>query len=380
MLVFSRVLNTNILYRKVNLQRGIVENKNVKVYENDNKSHIHYTIKKLLQSGNINFMVGSGASYPAIQVLGNKESEIREAIKNDNPLEAKKITYEFLKTIQEPTNILLEEKSEDEKQVKDNQEVTSSYYTFINVLKQILIDRRTSLLPKQINIFTTNYDLFIEKASEEIPALRVNDGFHRMPSLTNTFKFSVQHFFDETFNSGNLYNYRVQIPVINLIKIHGSLSWHRVEEDIIYRISKIENLPPDPNETQLDEYLKKFAIVLPQSHKFHETVMDRFYYDLLRTYSNELDRENTVLFIFGFSFADEHIYDITIRALKNPTLTVVIFAFCKNNVDDFQAKFKAHKNVIIIAPEDASKINFQVFNSVLSDSIGYSPEETHDNQ
>ena len=55
--------------------------------------------------------------------------------------------------------------------------------------------------------------------------------------------------------------------------------------------------------------------------------MDSTYYELLRIYNNELDREGTLLVSFGFSFGDSHILGITKRALKNPTLKLVAFAF-----------------------------------------------------
>ena len=45
-------------------------------------------------------------------------------------------------------------------------------------------------------------------------------------------------------------------------------------------------------------------------------------------YSNELEKENTALFALGFSFADEHIQEITLRsANSNPTLGVFIVAY-----------------------------------------------------
>ena len=37
------------------------------------------------------------------------------------------------------------------------------------------------------------------------------------------------------------------------------------------------------------------------SKKFGETVLERYYYDLLRIYANELDRNNALLLVFGFS-------------------------------------------------------------------------------
>ncbi|WP_228715105.1 hypothetical protein [Klebsiella pneumoniae] len=42
-------------------------------------------------------------------------------------------------------------------------------------------------------------------------------------------------------------------------------------------------------------------LVLPRKDKFRETLLENVYYDLLRTYSNELDKEGSLLIVFGFS-------------------------------------------------------------------------------
>ena len=51
-------------------------------------------------------------------------------------------------------------------------------------------------------------------------------------------------------------------------------------------------------------FVDAYAVVLPQTKKFHTTLMDSTYYELLRIYANELDREGTLLVSFGFSFGD----------------------------------------------------------------------------
>ncbi|MGH2509214.1 MAG: SIR2 family protein, partial [Ktedonobacteraceae bacterium] len=109
------------------------------------------------------------------------------------------------------------------------------------------------------------------------------------------------------------------------------------------------------------------AVVLPQAAKFRETLMDRTYYDLLRIYANSLDRENTVLITFGFSFGDEHIRDITMRALKNPTLRLMIFAFNSAARDSFAKMFQQYSNVEIVARGDEEELHFDCFNELLSD-------------
>ena len=87
--------------------------------------------------------------------------------------------------------------------------------------------------------------------------------------------------------------------------------------------------------------------------------------------------ENALLFVFGFSFADEHILDITRRALRNPTAKVVMFAYSQSDAVDFEAKFSAHRNVLVIKPKEGQSIGFPELNS-LFDMIGTTPEAIHD--
>lgn len=103
---------------------------------------------------------------------------------------------------------------------------------------------------------------------------------------------------------------------------------------------------------------------------------DRTYYDLLRIYANELDKENTLLLVFGFSFADEHLRDITLRALKNPTLKLVIFAFNVDESKKFKAHFDGFYNVTIIHPVAGEVFGFDKLNSTLIDVIQHQ-EDLH---
>ena len=70
-------------------------------------------------------------------------------------------------------------------------------------------------------------------------------------------------------------------------------------------------------------------------------------------YSNELEKENSVLFVLGFSFADEHIREITKRvANSNPTLLICIFAYNESSKTDTEQKLNLgeikFKNVEVI--------------------------------
>lgn len=69
-------------------------------------------------------------------------------------------------------------------------------------------------------------------------------------------------------------------------------------------------------------------MINPRKTKFRESVIDLHFYELMRLYSNNLECASTLLMAAGFSFADEHIAKITVRAANsNPTLLVLIFAY-----------------------------------------------------
>ena len=137
----------------------------------------------------------------------------------------------------------------------------------------------------------------------------------------------------------------------------------------------------DPSVQTFMEAYEKLSIVNPNKDKFRHTLLNQTYYEMLRIYSNELEKENTVLFVMGFSFADEHIREITLRAANsNPTMMIYIFAYSSKSKADIQSKFDSknikNKNIVIVGPEtkedgddkfkyDLETINAQIFDCLL---------------
>ncbi len=346
----------------------------INVSNNDDKSNLNVILRKSFQSANINFLIGSGCSSPAIKPSGEVEKEICNLLDEGKELEAEKLMCKFLKPIAESNDKLIGGN------VDENTTTTlNNYKTFLGNIIQILTRRKSNILLKQANIFNTNYDLFITKASEEIgSSLRLHDGFDRNPKLDSRFKFSTTEFFNIVYNKGNLYNYQVEIPSLNLIKLHGSLSWEKSDTDIIFQIkgNSLEKLKDNIQGIQdaktnkddikllslLKEFSNQFYIILPVKDKFRDTLLNRVYYDLLRIYANELDKENTLLIAEGFSFEDEHILDITRRALKNPTLHLIISCYEKANVEIYEQKFGQYNNIYLVYNEDGI-LDFSEFNN-----------------
>jgi len=321
---------------------------------------IRKNLARSFQSGRINFLIGSGATLPAIPLAGTMENDIALLLASGREQDAALLMYEFLSKIQVPTNKLIREDPD-----VNNSQTSAGYAKFLGILEIILAERRTTLLPKQATIFTTNYDLFFEKASVMFPGLKLNDGFTRVPSIDNKMSFSSRNFFNVTYNTGNLYDYKVEVPSINVVKLHGSFSWKKDSDEIIFQVAERDLLPPTKTPGDIKTFIERYAVVLPQAAKFRTTLLDRTYYDLLRIYANELDRENSALITFGFSFGDEHILDITKRSLKNPTLRLIIFAFDSAAAEAYGHRFDGYNNVEIIGPPVGSNLGFEQFNEAM---------------
>ncbi len=346
-------------------------------------------LKQLIQSSHINFLYGSGLSRDYLSTLGNIEkllTETSEATIEDKQKNIIKSSLfaTYVETVMEPC---LSEK------IKGNQDeydkTFQEYVRFLNSINHIISRRNVNLIDKQINLFTTNIDDFMEKAAEKT-MVEFNDGFkgHIEPV------FSEDSFSTIKSKSSTLYQNNSPIPVFNLLKIHGSINWMTKENsEITYdaKLSLIRELSDALNEQFKKQLIKitdkstieeleeeaslnyvfygvedynhfnqlysKLVMINPTKAKFRETVIDYHFYELMRIYSNALERSSSLLIVAGFSFADEHIANITMRAANaNPTLQVIIFAYngdAKKNIKSILGKKGiCNNNISIISPED----------------------------
>jgi hypothetical protein len=324
-----------------------------------------------IQSGNINFLIGSGASFPAIVTAGNIETEINTLLANDNAEGASRTCLEFVEQID-----TVHSQIPAAPEGSAIHTVVESYKSFLSIIDQILFTRKNIILPRQATVFTTNYDMFLEHASSLVPGVILNDGFDRSSSLSSEFMFIPERYFDRTYRSGPIYGHQIEIPTINLVKLHGSLSWRRSSDSIVFDAIAVPRLttPQKAEIAQVDAYLGKHFLILPNLRKFQETLVERVYYDLLRLFSKAMDPENSVLISFGFSFADEHILDLTRRALRNPTSQLIIVSYDAASATGYRAKFSKQRNVTILAPAAGVNLDFASFNRMLASVL---PERSH---
>ncbi|MFO1518795.1 MAG: SIR2 family protein [bacterium] len=190
---------------------------------------------------------------------------------------------------------------------KDNANtmVQSFYETFYR--KLIYRDR---LLPRPW-VFTTNYDLFNETAMDRL-GLPYTNGF----SGTVERRFNPSVFRYALAEQMDLLNrkWTAVDGFIYLGKLHGSVSWIEDHEGL-FPIREVYK--PNPNIDNLMIY----PTPAKQAASFGSP-----YSDIFREFQSHIVREQSVLFVLGYRFADEHVNNIIFQALTIPTFRLIIFS------------------------------------------------------
>ena len=364
------------------------------LYELDSKKELPAeainTLRGFFSGCSINFLIGAGFSCSVLKPLGNTEA-ILEALG-----EYSCASFDEKKKVDIVTAHIYEQFFNGS--IKPILECCDffnarfkAYHDFAHVLGELLSKRSNPTLGRQMNIFTTNYDPILELTLERNRTLFYNDGFvgRIMPEFS-TSNYAISYYRHAIFSDR-----KSEMPSVNLYKLHGSLTW-RVETDWTIRYENyvrsisdfatrtissknvsdaikaadpthietlltnkdVEKLTPDHSlfVDYISEYQGRFFIVNPTKGKFASTVMNKTYHDLLRIFSNEMEKENSLLIAFGFSFRDEHLCDLISRSLMNPSLKLIIMCFNKQEQINISSRIYSSANAITyIYPSDAGE-------------------------
>ncbi|WP_422080109.1 SIR2 family protein [Ulvibacterium sp.] len=322
-------------------------------------------LSEIVQSSKINFLIGSGVSRPFLPVLNDIEKNLNAA----NTLEEKEVYYkEYLNNVMLPNIKVCKNELDTD---ASYQKTKKSYQSFCKTLCSTLLKRKSTILSKQANIFSTNIDVLLETVLESLQ-FDYNDGF----SGRFTPVFGLENF-KKSINQRSLhFDHTSEIPVFNLIKIHGSLTWkYNKLRDKILLSSDLSHIDDSLIGLNGEEFIQKYndiLVVNPEDAKHLESVLVVYYSELLRLYSSELEKENALLFVLGFSMEDRHIRQITLRAAKsNPTLR--IFVCCsKGSEEKMEAKMEVglNPNIHIYTPDaEDAKFTLEYFTENVLDKI-----------
>lgn len=329
------------------------------------KESIKKDLSKILDTRNLSFLIGSGCSLgtngiPTMKELADNlfepKADLNEKLKDKvfeaehiEILERLKINYKnepfrtnletFLGTLYSYRFYLekLKEAKEDafDKDLEDLNKIilrTKEYILFeclnekhkgnddniVDTYKQFYrkLSLRDSNLQKP-NVFTTNYDLFSERAMDNLGI-----------SYTNGFSGFVERFFNPS-----IFNYALaeQMDIsslkwsvidsfIYLFKIHGSVNW--VERESNNKLFSIQEL----QDVNFDKLKSEANYMIYPSPLKQNASLGSPYADLFREFQKRVTQKQSTLVTMGFSFGDEHINNIIYQALTIPSFRLVVFS------------------------------------------------------
>lgn len=317
-------------------------------------------IREFFNMKNVSFLFGSGTSSPAIPIM----TGLMKAIRKSELSEDEKEMFETIANVKEDNieeilgtlyseKVYLEGMGDDE---SDDYELCNG---LINKIEEVIYDKLTPCLNvkgmtattrdvldsykrlyskvtnrnkdlARINVFTTNNDLFNETALDSLNIHYVN-GFSG-----GLKKYFNPAFFNYTFSKRMDTSLEKFEPVNNMVylyKIHGSVNW--VEDDTdnnsYFNIRELSELPEDYDGA---------AMIYPTPLKQNKSLGSP-YVDLFREFQHKLLEANSVLFVIGYSFNDEHINDIIYRSLVTNTSLILVII---NNLDEKQPICKVNDN------------------------------------
>ncbi|HBW13096.1 MAG TPA: hypothetical protein DEF30_04670 [Proteiniclasticum sp.] len=291
-------------------------------------------IAQCLQIENLNFLIGSGCSsyvvdgeeksIPTMFTLAKRFFESN----SDFSVQGEKLQHHFEDNLESMIDYMISVRSvnhvsEIEREIdakiklvqefirvqivegmkcEDTNDIYKEFY-----LKILRKNRRSP-----INIFTTNYDLYTERALDEL-------GFFYNNGFTGTYErkfnpISYNYAFVENMNLNSDVWDRIS-NFYNLYKIHGSINW--VNKDSVVIEKPIENITDET------------VMIYPTPLKDRTTLMTP-YSDLMRNMQQCLMKNNSILITLGYSFSDDHINRIILNMLSVPSFRLVILGSGEN--------------------------------------------------
>ena len=154
-----------------------------------------------------------------------------------------------------------------------------------------------------IEIFTTNYDYLFELGLE----------YHNVPYFDG-FVGSFEPFFNQT----SVEDLAFAAEYTKLWKIHGSLGWYFNEDN-----KKVIRKHPDDSNIMVYPSLLKYDNSKKQPYVSFIDRLGKF-----------VQKDDTVLFVCGYSFGDQHINAVIVNALKKASTSHVMGFYFDDLVED----------------------------------------------
>lgn len=321
---------------------SLIDNNEFKEYD-DKMSFIKTRIEEFFNIKNINFLLGSGTSCPAIPNMSGLFRKVKEEIDENKNEHMKSELNSIIARIENKENLedmlgilyshRIYLKNHPSEIIKSN-----NCDSLIEILESIIFNninidinnkaaasvlktykdfyQKIALREKdlsRLNIFTTNNDLFNEYALDSLNIHYINGfggGIERFfnPAI---FNYSYSKRMDTSINK-----YEPVENLVYLYKIHGSVNWveDNTNTNTFFKVKEVSI--PVKNENNV--------LIYPTPTKQNKSLGSP-YVEMFREFQKKLLIPHSVLFVIGYSFSDEHVNNIIYQALAtNSSINIVI--------------------------------------------------------
>lgn len=165
---------------------------------------------------------------------------------------------------------------------------------------------------KRVNIFTLNYDTLVEQAADAEGVVLLDGFVGTQRRVFRPESYEQDLYFPAETTEGRVHRFD---RVLHLYKLHGSVTW-TANEPTIDNPYGVQSAAFSPDGGQL-------VLIYPTPAKYGET-LNLPYSELFRRFASTIVRPQSVLFVIGYGFGDEHVNTILRQALAIPSFTLVI--------------------------------------------------------
>jgi hypothetical protein len=188
---------------------------------------------------------------------------------------------------------------------KGDETVVTLYRRFY----QSLATRSRGLSPPWV--FTTNYDLFNERAMDRsgIPYSNGFAGTVERRFNPSTYRRALAEQLDISSK-----RWAAVDGYVHFCKLHGSVNWTEEETGLFPIRESADKLDPSADRVMI------YPTPSKQTASFGSP-----YSDMFREFQRQIIQDQSVLFVMGFSFSDEHINNIIFQGLTLPGFRLIAF-------------------------------------------------------
>lgn len=165
---------------------------------------------------------------------------------------------------------------------------------------------------KRVNLFTLNYDTLIEQAADAEGVVLLDGFVGTQRRVFHPESYEQDLYFPAETTEGRVHRFD---RVLHLYKLHGSITWALDEPSI--------DNPYGVRVQAFDPQNRQPLLIYPTPAKYGET-LGMPYAELFRRFATALVRPQSVLFVIGYGFGDEHVNAIIRQALAVPSFTLMI--------------------------------------------------------